>query len=196
LYRSQAQVFGMLRLSSNRIVLGVGVLTLLLTLAVRAQELNLAQIRAEVPLSPLTVAIWNEQTDRVKALLEGGADPNAPGEKQQTTPWQWAVIAGHRGSLELMRDAAEVHPGSLVTPRLMWMALQRNDVNLVAQFLAAGADVEFRADGYTPLMAAAASGHVEIMRLLLERGARVDVQDQFGDTALMVQGAGAPGASR
>jgi Ankyrin repeats (3 copies) len=40
-------------------------------------------------------------------------------------------------------------------------------------------------DGATALLVAAASGHVDTLRLLIERGATVKLADDYGDTALM-----------
>ena len=48
-----------------------------------------------------------------------------------------------------------------------------------------GVPVDARAvDGATPLLVAASSGHVATLRLLVERGAGVNLADQHGDTAL------------
>jgi ankyrin repeat protein len=168
--------------ASAQAVTLLAAISCLAVIGLRGQELSRAQILAEVPIAPLTAAIWNEDSARVKALLDSGADSNTPADGQSTTPWTWAVIAGHRESLGLMRRTAKVQPK---TERVMWMALQRDDVDLVTRFLASGLDVEFRADGYTPLMAASASGYVDMMRRLLEHGAQVNSRDQFDDTALM-----------
>lgn len=48
--------------------------------------------------------------------------------------------------------------------------------------LKAGIDID--KGFYTPLMAAAANGYVELVRYLLESGAKVDIQTNMGYTAL------------
>ena len=55
------------------------------------------------------------------------------------------------------------------------------------RLLAAGADANGTAfEGQTMLMTAALSGKADAVRLLLQRGARVDVKDSYrGQTALM-----------
>jgi ankyrin repeat protein len=51
--------------------------------------------------------------------------------------------------------------------------------------LDSGADVNARqlSDGFTALMDAVAGGHLEIMRTLVEAGARVNMQSYQGDAA-------------
>jgi len=44
-------------------------------------------------------------------------------------------------------------------------------------------------NGITPLMDAASGGDTAVMRVLLEHGARADLRDNFGDTALVCQAA-------
>ena len=53
--------------------------------------------------------------------------------------------------------------------------------------MAAGTSVDVRDwRGYTPLMWASAAGHLEMVRLLLERGAQVDSRATDGTTALIL----------
>lgn len=65
-------------------------------------------------------------------------------------------------------------------------AIQQNDVATVRTMLAEGASVNGPLDGggKPPLVSAAELGHTEIVRLLLERGARIEAVDKDGDTAL------------
>jgi ankyrin repeat protein len=75
----------------------------------------------------------------------------------------------------------------------IFQAVARGDVDEVARLLDAEPHLleardESRADA-TPLAVAADEGHVGVVRLLLERGAKVNIAGQFGYTALHV-GAG------
>ncbi len=65
-------------------------------------------------------------------------------------------------------------------------AAQKGDLKRVQDLLNKGADVETKnSDGITPLMAAAFNNHLEIMKLLLEREANVNVMAN-GVSLLMV----------
>lgn len=45
-------------------------------------------------------------------------------------------------------------------------------------------NVKDRTFGYTPLIVAARQGHIDIVQILLERGADVEATDNYGSTAL------------
>ena len=60
------------------------------------------------------------------------------------------------------------------------------DCDTVADLIAQGIDVNFREEeghGRTALIKACRHGHIAMVRLLLEKGARVDERDASGDTA-------------
>lgn len=64
-------------------------------------------------------------------------------------------------------------------------AVRAGDAGKVSALLAQGADVNSRNDSRsTPLMVAAALGHVEVVRLLLKQGADANARNQDGITAL------------
>jgi pimeloyl-ACP methyl ester carboxylesterase len=137
------------------------------------------------PVPPLTVAVWNQQTEDVRRLLQDGADPNRPFGKPALTAWQVAVMVNHQPSLELFAQHGGERPKSHYTPTLFKAALQRGDARLVAEFIRAGVSLWFGDAEYSPLGIAAANGYVDVMRELLDAGAYVDYQDRFGDSALM-----------
>ena len=69
-------------------------------------------------------------------------------------------------------------------------AALKGHTKLVRSFIADGGDVDARADTTdhpeqrTLLMAASAGGHADVVELLLENGAGVDVEDAAGETAM------------
>ena len=63
-------------------------------------------------------------------------------------------------------------------------AIAKGDLETVKKFIEYGADVNETANGTTPLMLAARYNRVEIIKLLLEKGARVETKDAKGFTAL------------
>ncbi|KAA0154251.1 hypothetical protein FNF29_02471 [Cafeteria roenbergensis] len=67
-------------------------------------------------------------------------------------------------------------------------AVETGDLHAVAIQVLNGARVNWRneyASGRTALMTAAARGHDDVVRFLIDRGADLDVQDTHGQTALM-----------
>jgi ankyrin repeat protein len=69
-----------------------------------------------------------------------------------------------------------------VTP--LCNAIVKGDIATVKKFIEYGADVNESANGMTPLMLAARYNKVEILKLLLEKGANTNAKDERGYTAL------------
>lgn len=63
-------------------------------------------------------------------------------------------------------------------------AVVKGDLETVKKFIEYGADVNETSGGVTPLMLAARFNHVEIVKLLLENGARIETKDEKGYTAI------------
>jgi ankyrin repeat protein len=63
-------------------------------------------------------------------------------------------------------------------------AIAKGDLDTVKKFIEYGSDVNETKNGTTPLMLAARYNRVEIIKLLLEKGARVETKDDRGFTAL------------
>ncbi len=64
------------------------------------------------------------------------------------------------------------------------VAIMKGDTESVKKFIEYGADVNESSNGMTPLMIAARFNKVEIISLLISKGARVDDKDEKGFTAL------------
>lgn len=62
--------------------------------------------------------------------------------------------------------------------------IQLNDYNAVRNLILAGAEINKKSIGMTPLMYAARQNKVAIVKLLLDEGAKVESQSQYGLTAL------------
>ena len=68
-------------------------------------------------------------------------------------------------------------------------AAANGDALTVLQLLLSGASVNAPSvEGVTPLMCAAAWGHVEVARILIEHGANIDLTDRRGATAYEIAG--------
>lgn len=82
------------------------------------------------------------------------------------------------------QDKPKVDPNKPQSTELT-MALVRGDVNKVKDLLDSGESVEAKQEDRTPLCIAALNGHVDIIQLLLARGAQVNYKDSKGQTPLM-----------
>lgn len=113
------------------------------------------------------------------------ASPGA-GRRRQ---WYSGLSQQRRCSASAPPSTTAVHancPADLHLPRLLSLqaALCGKD-EMLGVLIAAGADLEQRdASSFTPLLLAAARGHISCLRLLLAGGAQPDAADASGKTAL------------
>jgi len=156
--------------------------------AAPAQEVLLAPTAADVPASPLAEAAERGDISAVLALLDDGADPNAPG-RDGTPALHWVVRVGDRATAErLVRDGADVDAASRYGVTPLHLAIAAGDAAMARWLLEVGADAA-RTDraGEPPLLQAARVGNVDVAAALLEHGVAVDARDaSFGQTALMI----------
>lgn len=85
---------------------------------------------------------------------------------------------------EKLRDGDNDDAGEEIAPevRLMYLANER-DLDGIKELLDSGIDVNFRdIDNRTALHVAACQGFVDVIGLLIERGADVNTKDRWGST--------------
>ncbi len=136
--------------------------------------------------NPLAAAARRADAGAVRALLDGGADANAP-EADGTTALHWAVrlddleLAG----LLLGRGADPRAVNAFGIPPV-WLAAVNGSAPMIELLLDAGVDPGTTvAAGETVLMLAARTGRVDAVEVLLARGADIDAVQHDGQTALM-----------
>lgn len=143
----------------------------------------------------------------VELLLDAGADPEGRGTGRWLAPLMTALAFGHRAAAELLvrRGArADTLPAAAglghadcaarLLPRAapeerhraLALAAQHGHAAIVRALLDAGEDPgRFNPPGLhahsTPLHQAALAGHAETARLLVARGARLDLRDRVHD---------------
>lgn len=64
------------------------------------------------------------------------------------------------------------------------VAISKGDIETVKKFIEYGADVNETSDGMSPLMTAARYNKVEIIKILISKGAHLDAKAENGYTAL------------
>jgi len=81
--------------------------------------------------------------------------------------------------------------GAVPNGEILLLAMEKQRFDLAKQFIEAGVDVNYRytlsknyADGMTPLLYASKWGNFDMVKLLVEKGANINIQAANGDTAL------------
>ena len=137
--------------------------------------------------APLVEAARAGDVEVVRALLDGGADANAPAV-DGATALHWAVHRDDAETVDLLLAAGADSMAANrygVTP--LSLACTNGNAPIVGRLLDAGADPNAALPGgETTLMTAARTGAAEAVELLLASGADVDVREETrGQTALM-----------
>jgi ankyrin repeat protein len=134
----------------------------------------------------LMVATRTGDADSVRTLLQQGADPNATEPQVQVTALMLAAEAGHTGVVRALLDQeADVHArtrtGPAPSPRLPCVnktGCGSHGVGIIRGGLPERGSRAPIPGAMTPLMYAAREGHIEVARLLLDKGAKVNEVDK------------------
>lgn len=133
----------------------------------------------------LFVAVDRADAPAVEALLSGGADPNDAGEGPQgldlgETLALRAVAAPDAAILKaLVAKGTDVRKGNRYAVTPLHDAAREGKLEMVEVLLAAGANPNARAAGAPLLFGPVTEDRVDVVRLLLKKGARVGKDRQL-----------------
>lgn len=141
--------------------------------------------------TPLIVASRSGKPEAVAALLAAGGDL-AVADKNGTSPLMLAAAEGDTGILQVMLDNLSARARASLTAHSATSSVatsnSANPGETAEVSGRAGSEILNAADhaGWTALQHAASRGQSQAVRLLLDAGARADLQNRFGWTALML----------
>jgi len=135
--------------------------------------------------TPLHSAIKGGQLEAAKVLLDHGADIEAD-VFSEGRPLQLAVEMRDRAMVRLLLERGANADGKGRTQDAPPIVKARNDPEMLKLLIEHGASVDgCDRFGGTPLIYAAASGNLRMVKMLLDEGASIDVQGSFrGGTPL------------
>lgn len=163
------------------------------TLIAHGADVN-ARTEPNTGITPLHLAIYNQQESLIKLLLENGADPNmsVKADRAIAPPLYFAVQSGMKSAVEmLLKHGADVNAPCdthwMDGPPLFF-AINKNHEAIVDLLIQHNADVNARQNrrSPTPLYEAVTRGNVAIVELLLANGAQPNdkVEGRSSPTAL------------
>lgn len=147
-------------------------------------------------VNPLYKAAILGDSQAARLLLEAGADVDAREGSEGRTPLMAACMSRQAGPdlVKLLLDhgadpnSVGTRTGDLNRP-ILALAASEPTTNLekIRLLIEYGADVQHRCpNGYTPTILAACAGREDVIDLLLARGAPIDGESTYGESALGV----------
>jgi ankyrin repeat protein len=159
-------------------------ITRMLAAGVDPREQNAS---GETPLTVFLDAHIGTDFAGVESLLEANVDLDTPREKPPLARVLRIVSWRAGEKAEKLRALARklIERGAdITTPAAFHALCSTGPIEAVEEAIRRGADLGSRLDGRIPLMRATAANRLDVMRLLLDRGAAVNGRDEYQRTAV------------
>ncbi len=150
------------------------------------------QLQAD-PQWRVYAAVITHDHKTLQALLDGGDSPNRFSPRYRS-PLVMACQIGDLDAIKiLLKGGAKIDLSDSIAPNrlgtdetALTKAIERNRIEIVRYLLAQGAQVNLRGPlkGETPLFVALRSGNIDILTLLLQAHADINVRNKDGYTVL------------
>jgi ankyrin repeat protein len=130
-------------------------------------------------------SIVTDNSQVIKNLLIRGFDPNTPNEAGET-PLILAVKSGSTNVIKVLisTKGIDIDRPNLYDENALMFAAINNKLEIAKILISKGSSVN--KTGWTALHYAASSGHIEMLRLLLNQSAYIDAASPNGTTPLMM----------
>ena len=142
--------------------------------------------------TPLIAAAKHGDVVMTNKLLNEGAKVDEPNEgKWSATPLYWSLSECKFETAELLlKKGANVNSTDSYgySPLQVAASCKKVELSCIEQLLQKGADVNYKSksNGFTSLHYATSSGSVDVVKLLLDKGADINALDNKGTTPLML----------
>ena len=140
-----------------------------------------------------TALLWASRwghTETVKLLIAKGAHVDIDNDKGSTALY-WAVRYEHKETVRVLLQKGQADPNKtrklgLVAPLIVASAYGNSDIaSLLLEQPRINVNIRIRG-GEMPIHHAASEGYIDIVKMLIAKGAVFDEQDELGDTPLLL----------
>ncbi|KAJ5931664.1 hypothetical protein N7516_006153 [Penicillium verrucosum] len=136
--------------------------------------------------TPLSAACERGHLDAVKKLLDNDADLEIAGDNDHT-PLHTAACSGHAEVLKLLLEkGAKIHNGSDGTKTPLYCACLNGHHQVVQMLLEWEPELMATHEEWIPLFAASKGGFLDIVQLLIQKGADIGASNSFRETSLYI----------